>query len=65
MSPVRLRQTFRWLHIAAAAIIGTYLYSPWSANPAFAAVTLWIVFPAMALSGVAMWQQGRLARLFR
>jgi hypothetical protein len=65
MSPSSLRRSLRWLHIATAAIIGTYLYSPWSANAAFAAVTLWVVFPLMALSGVAMWQQGRLARLLR
>lgn len=62
MTLTTLRRTLRWVHIATAAIIGTYLYSPWSADPAFAAVTLYAVFPLMALSGVAMWQQARLAR---
>lgn len=65
MSPTGLRHTLRWVHIVTAALIGTYLYSPWSANPVFAAVTLYGVFPLMGLTGIAMWQQGRLARLLR
>ena len=65
MSPTGLRRTLRWVHIVTAALIGTYLYSPWSANPVFAAVTLYGVFPLMGLTGIAMWQQGRLARLLR
>lgn len=62
MSPMTLRRTLRWTHIVTAALIGTYLYSPWSANPVFAAVTLYGVFPVMALTGIAMWQQGRIAK---
>ena len=65
MSPTGLRRTLRWVHIVTAALIGTYLYSPWSADPVFAAVTLYGVFPLMGLTGIAMWQQGRLARLLR
>ena len=63
MSPTGLRRTLRWVHIVTAALIGTYLYSPWSADPVFAALTLYGVFPLMGLTGIAMWQQGRIARL--
>lgn len=62
MSPMTLRRTLRRTHIVTAAVIGTYLYSPWSANPVFAAITLWVVFPLMAFTGMAMWQQGRIAK---
>lgn len=64
MTSSALRQLLRWLHIAASAIIGTYLYSPWSDNAVFAALTLYVVFPLMALSGLAMWRQAAVARLF-
>lgn len=64
MTPSALRSILRWSHILAAAVIGTYLYSPWSANPALAAATLWLAFPLMALTGVGMWQQRRLLALF-
>ncbi len=65
MAPTTVRRTLRWVHIATAGIVGTYLYAPWSADPVFSAITLYGVFPAMALTGVAMWQQGRLMKLMR
>ena len=64
MAPATLRRTLRWGHIVASLVLGTYLYSPWSQQPAFAAVVLYGVFPFMALSGLWMWNQGRIARLF-
>ena len=60
-----MRRTLRWTHIAAAVLIGTYLYSPWQANPVLAALVLYLAFPLMALSGLAMWQQPRLRRWLR
>jgi thiosulfate reductase cytochrome b subunit len=65
MTPTILRRILRWTHLITAAIIGTFLYSPWSANAIFAAATLWVVFPLMVMTGVAMWQQVRLMRLFK
>ena len=63
MSSGSLRRAVRLLHIAAACALGTYLYSP-LIDAIWAARVLQIgVFPAMALSGVAMWQQARLRRL--
>ena len=59
-----LRTTLRWLHIVlGAVIVGTYLYSPLGEAPAFRALVLWGAFPALGLSGLAMWQWGRIARL--
>lgn len=63
MTPTTLRRTLRWVHIAAAAVIGTYLYSPWAGTAVLSIATLWIAFPAMAATGVLMWQQRWLSRL--
>lgn len=63
VTPSALRQLLRWTHIASSAIVGTYLYSPFSENAVFAALTLYVVFPFMALSGIAMWRQAAVMRL--
>lgn len=62
MSQALLRKLLRWLHIIASLALGTYLYSPWSSNPLFSAVTLYGVFPLMGLTGLWMWNQGWIAR---
>ncbi len=64
MTPATTRQILRWGHLVASGVLGTYLYSPYGENPVFEAVTLYGVFPLMAVSGIWMWQQGRIARLF-
>jgi len=59
-----LRNALRWPHIGlGAVIVGTYLYSPWGEAPAFRALVLWVAFPALGLSGLALWQWGRIVRL--
>lgn len=65
MKPVVVRRILRWGHIIASGLLGAYLYSPWSANPTFSAIVLYVAFPAMAVSGLWMWNQGRIARLFK
>lgn len=65
MPPVMLRRVLRWGHLIASGVIGTYLYSPLSDDPIFYALTAYVVFPAMALSGLWMWNQGRIGRMFK
>lgn len=62
MTPAVTRRALQWGHLAASGMIGTYLYSPWSSNPVFAGIFLYGVFPAMAVSGLWMWNQGRINR---
>lgn len=62
MSNAQFRIFVRWAHIIEAAFIGAYLYSPWGANPVFSAIVLYIMFPAMAISGVLMWQQPKVMK---
>lgn len=62
MSSASLRRVVRLLHLAAACALGTYLYSP-LIDATWAARVLQLgVFPAMAVSGLVMWQQARLRR---
>lgn len=65
MSNKQFRIVVCWAHIIEAAFIGTYLYSPWSANPIFSAIVLYIIFPLMALSGIALWQQPRIMKVIK
>ncbi len=59
------RNALRWLHIGLGAVIlGTYVYSPWADVDAFRALVLWVAFPALGLSGLALWQWNRIARIF-
>jgi hypothetical protein len=62
MTPLHFRRIARWSHIVASVAIGTLLYSPLKDNAAFHAVVAYGVFPFAGLTGIAMWQQGRLRR---
>ncbi len=65
MTGQQLRVTLRWLHIAIAAIMGTFIYSPWTYHPVFLAVMQWFVFPLLIVTGMVMWQQGKVMKLFQ
>lgn len=61
-----LRTILRWTHILGAAVLGTYIYSPWSSDPSFTVFVQAFAFPALlTVTGVVMWQQGRLKKLLR
>ncbi len=64
MSAATFRKLLRWVHFICAGILGTYLYSPWSSNPIFHQWMLWIGLPLLALTGLAMWQQGKVMKWF-
>lgn len=53
-------------HVLLATLLGVYLYSPLANMPLAELAVQVLVFPAVALSGVLMWQGNRLrARLRR
>ena len=64
MTNKQTRDVQRWLHLTFAAALGTYVYSPWSADPTFAFVMKVLVFPALALTGFLLWQWTRLRKRF-
>ncbi len=60
-----LRQWVRALHLVAAALLGTFVYSPWSSDPTFAASVRWIGFPLLTASGLFLWRGHLLLRAAR
>jgi hypothetical protein len=63
MKPLHLRAIVRWIHLCAAGSTRVFVYSPWSADTAFAAAMKFGVFPLLGLTGVVLWQQARWRRL--
>ncbi len=62
MNVARLRRMLRIGHLVLGAILVIYLYAPFHADPLFTDIIRYLVVPALAVSGMAMWQQGRLSR---
>lgn len=62
MTNKHARTLQRGLHLAFAAALGAYVYAPWAAAPDVAFAMKAVVFPALTLSGVALWQWTRLRR---
>ena len=60
-----MRQWIRSLHLVSAVLLGTFIYSPWSSDPTFAAAVRWIGFPLLAASGLFLWRGHLLLRTLR
>lgn len=63
LSKRQLRWLLRIIHLIAAGIMGTFVYSPWSDIPAFRFAVEWIVFPlGFVVTGLWMWQMPRITQ---
>jgi hypothetical protein len=58
----QLRHTLRLGHIAVGLLLSIYVNSPLHADPLLTDIIRYLATPAIVLSGVAMWQQGRISR---
>ncbi len=65
MTPTTLRTSLRWSHIGVGVILGVYICSPLHADATATLVARLSLVPVVALTGIAMWKQGVLTRLFR
>jgi hypothetical protein len=65
MSPGRTRRAQRAAHLIAALVIVAYVYGPLGDTSAGQLLVKVIVVPVLAVSGVAMWQMGRIRRALR
>lgn len=65
MSGATLRTITRLIHLVGSALIGTFVYSPWSDLPWFVLLMQVGVIPVLVLSGIVMWQQGRIVKWLR
>ena len=55
----------RWSHLLTGFLIGVFVYTPARDNETFVLLMQAAVVPAVALTGLWMWQQARLRRLYR
>ena len=60
---VRTRQ--RAAHLVAGVVVLLAVYAGPLLGPVFAAAVQWVAFPALVLTGVAMWQWPRTRRVLR
>ena len=60
---MRTRDLMRWIHLIGAAVILTFVYSPWRNAPAFLLSMRVLIIPILLLTGLWMWQGHRLNRL--
>jgi hypothetical protein len=65
MSAASLRAWLRWSHIAVGVFLAVYVCSPLHQDALATLIARVSLIPLVALTGVVMWQQGRLTRLFR
>ncbi|MCW8331984.1 hypothetical protein MD588_24635 [Photobacterium sp. SDRW27] len=65
MKGTTLRKLLRAIHFISAALVGSYIYSPWSSNLLFETIIMWGAVPILTLSGLAMWKQGVLMNWIR
>jgi hypothetical protein len=59
----RLRRVQRRAHLLAAAVLLAYVYAP--LGPELQDVVRFAAFPALAVTGIAMWQAARIRRALR
>jgi hypothetical protein len=63
MTPSKLRRLQRSGHLLAAIALFAYVYTPLEAQ--LEDVVQFAVFPALALTGIGMWQAPRIRRALR
>ncbi|HEX5502567.1 MAG TPA: hypothetical protein VFW96_08075 [Thermomicrobiales bacterium] len=65
MSGKQQRDILRIFHLVGAALIGVALYAPAAHLGVLLLIVRVVVIPLMVLTGLWMWQQARVRRLFR
>ena len=64
ISNKQLRLILRYTHLAAGILIGLFVYSPLGDVPAFEVLVQIALIPIVVLTGIWIWQQARVRRLF-
>ena len=60
-----LRNTLHIIHLIVAGLVGAYIYSPLGDIAWFANLVRVSVLPALAISGLAMWQMPWLTKMLK
>ncbi len=56
------RQLIRWLHLIASVPIVGFIYGPVAEIPQAVFAIRWVIFPAVVLSGLWLWQGFRVKK---
>lgn len=64
ISNKQLRLILRYTHLAAGILIGLFVYSPLGDVAAFVLLVQIGLIPVVVLTGIWIWQQARVSRLF-
>lgn len=65
MTPKKLRDVLRVVHLVTSLYLGYYVYSPIWEHGLLRLIGRVVVFPTMVITGLWMWQQARVRRWFR
>jgi hypothetical protein len=65
VNQARVRTILRWGHIAEGMFLVAYVYSGSQPNAVLTNIARFVVVPLIVLSGLWLWQQGRIARWMR
>lgn len=58
------RTATRWTHLLVGWLIGVFVYTPARENETFVLLMQVVFVPAVVLTGLYMWQQARIRRLY-
>jgi hypothetical protein len=64
ISNKQLRLILRYTHLVVGILIGLFVYSPLRDVPAFELLVQIALIPIVVLTGIWIWQQARVRRLF-
>jgi hypothetical protein len=64
ISNKQLRLILRYTHLAAGILVGLFVHSPLGDVPAFELLVQIALIPIVVLTGIWVWQQARVSRLF-
>lgn len=65
MTAKKQRMVLRLIHLGISLVLGLYVYAPPEETGDLRAICQWILFPALTITGLWMWQQRRVNRLLR
>jgi hypothetical protein len=65
MNQARVRTVLRWGHIAEGMFLVAYVYSGSHSNAVLTDIARFVVIPLIVVSGLWLWQQGRIVRWMR
>ncbi len=65
MTNRKFRAMVRSGHLIESLIIAIYIYTTASNYPAFDAVVKFIFLPALTISGIVLWRQPQILKLFK